>query len=126
MSTYPILFDRLAERGWTRDQLKQLAGLNFLRVFKSVEDVRDKLIRIEPMQTLIPDADLRASEQTETCRSDFDRNAPTETTTVATDGTDITVPSTEPTTSPTEPTTQPTEPTVLTEPPAPSENQSQS
>lgn len=41
---YPALFDRLAqpEKGeakWTPDELKKLAGLNFVRVLQAVEQV---------------------------------------------------------------------------------------
>jgi len=42
VSKYPDLFDRLAqsdEPKWSTEDLKKLAGLNFIRVFKEVEKV---------------------------------------------------------------------------------------
>jgi membrane dipeptidase len=42
VSKYPDLFDRLAqidEPKWSTDDLKKLAGLNLIRVFKEVEKV---------------------------------------------------------------------------------------
>jgi membrane dipeptidase len=48
VSKYPALFDMLAEDGhgfvpWTAEELKKLAFLNFIRVFKAVEHVRDSM-----------------------------------------------------------------------------------
>ena len=40
VSTYPQLFARLAERGWTEGDLKKLAGDNLIRAFKAAEEVR--------------------------------------------------------------------------------------
>ena len=41
MSKYPALFAGLLASGtWTLDDLKKLAGLNFLRVLREVERVR--------------------------------------------------------------------------------------
>lgn len=42
VSTYPLLFAELLAAGWSTDELKKLAGLNFLRVFEEVERVRDE------------------------------------------------------------------------------------
>ncbi|KAK9888933.1 hypothetical protein WA026_001152 [Henosepilachna vigintioctopunctata] len=43
VSTYPNLFAELIGTGkWNVEDLKKLAGLNFLRVFKEVEKVRDE------------------------------------------------------------------------------------
>jgi membrane dipeptidase len=42
VSKYPDLFDRLAqidEPRWSTEDLKKLAGLNLIRVFKEVEKV---------------------------------------------------------------------------------------
>ena len=40
MSKYPALFASLLASGaWSLDDLKKLAGLNFLRVFREVEKV---------------------------------------------------------------------------------------
>lgn len=42
VSAYPTLFAELMGTGkWSADDLKKLAGLNFLRVFREVEKVRD-------------------------------------------------------------------------------------
>lgn len=43
VSSYPTLFAELIATGkWTVDDLKKLAGLNFLRVLRDVERVRDE------------------------------------------------------------------------------------
>lgn len=43
VSTYPTLFAELMATGkWTVDDLRKLAGLNFLRVMQEVEKVRDE------------------------------------------------------------------------------------
>lgn len=65
------MFDALAEVGWDRSQLQKLAGLNLIRVFKAVEDVRDSLVKTEPYDIPIPDEDLEKALQIETCRSDY-------------------------------------------------------
>ncbi|BBG01817.1 MULTISPECIES: dipeptidase [Pseudonocardia] len=41
VSTYPRLFDALADRGWSRDDLAKLAGRNALRVLRSADDSAD-------------------------------------------------------------------------------------
>ncbi|GFG33145.1 hypothetical protein Cfor_12320 [Coptotermes formosanus] len=44
VSTYPTLFAALIRTGqWSTEDLKKLAGLNFLRVMKDVEKVRDAM-----------------------------------------------------------------------------------
>ncbi len=44
MSKYPQLFATLLASGmWTMEELKMLAGLNFLRVFREVEKVTPSL-----------------------------------------------------------------------------------
>lgn len=41
VSRYPYLFaELLQDPAWTEEDLKKLAGLNFLRVFRQVEKVR--------------------------------------------------------------------------------------
>lgn len=41
-SKYPLLFNELLkDPNWTEEDISLLAGKNFLRVFKSVENVRD-------------------------------------------------------------------------------------
>jgi membrane dipeptidase len=43
VSTYPALFAELARRGWTDEDLKKLAGLNFFRVLRANEKVARQL-----------------------------------------------------------------------------------
>lgn len=76
--------------------MKNLAGLNIIRVLKRVEAVRDELHEKEPYDVVIPDEDLTAAGQLDECRSDY----------------------TNPNLVPTVPTvpTEPVEPTVPTEP----------
>jgi membrane dipeptidase len=45
VSTYPALFAELARRGWSDDDLRKLAGENFLRVFARAEAVAKRLRR---------------------------------------------------------------------------------
>ena len=39
VSKYPALFEELRHRGWRDDELKNLAGLNLLRVMRANEEV---------------------------------------------------------------------------------------
>ncbi len=43
VSKYPILFAELLRRGYTKDDLKKIAGLNLLRVMRQVEQVAARL-----------------------------------------------------------------------------------
>ena len=45
VSTYPALFAELAKRGWSDNDLRKLAGENFLRVFAQAESVAKRLQR---------------------------------------------------------------------------------
>jgi membrane dipeptidase len=45
VSTYPALFAELARRGWSDNDLRKLAGENFLRVFAQAEAVAKRLQR---------------------------------------------------------------------------------
>jgi membrane dipeptidase len=45
VSTFPALFAELARRGWSDDDLRKLAGENFLRVFAQAETVAKRLQR---------------------------------------------------------------------------------
>ena len=38
MSTYPVLFAALLDKGWSGADLRKLAGENSLRVLRDVED----------------------------------------------------------------------------------------
>lgn len=56
VSSYPNLFAALIGTGkWTVEDLKKLAGLNFLRVFQDVEKVRDefKKAKIPPYEDIL-------------------------------------------------------------------------
>lgn len=82
VSKYPALFDLLAEEGhawkpWTAEELKKLAGLNLIRVFKAVETVRDSMIDAEIIDDPVPYVDM-LSENPEigSCRTDINKYAP--------------------------------------------------
>lgn len=75
VSKFPDLFDRLFEGGtdwdrWTSDELRKLAGENFIRVFQDVETVRDSLSNELPHEDIIPDADIIAANGY-SCLSNF-------------------------------------------------------
>lgn len=56
VSSYPTLFAELIGTGkWTIEDLKKLAGLNFLRVFQDVERVRDdfKKAKVPPYEDVM-------------------------------------------------------------------------
>jgi len=46
VSTYPLLFTELIERGWTDENLRKLASGNLMRVFSEVEAVSSRLARL--------------------------------------------------------------------------------
>ncbi|KAL7046089.1 hypothetical protein ACKWTF_002472 [Chironomus riparius] len=79
VSKYPALFDLLAEEGqdwkpWTADELKKLAGLNLIRVFKEVEAVRDFLKNSDIIDDPVPYDDVIASnENAKDCRTDLEK-----------------------------------------------------
>ena len=83
VSKYPALFDLLAEEGhdwkpWTADELKKLAGLNLIRVFKEVEAVRDFLKNSEIIDDPVPYDDvIMANENAKDCRTDLEKYKPT-------------------------------------------------
>ncbi|XP_064118560.1 dipeptidase 1-like [Macrobrachium nipponense] len=61
VSKYPELFATLLEDpSWSLQDLKKLAGLNFLRVFKRAEQVRDELAAEKPSEEIIPIHDIDA------------------------------------------------------------------
>lgn len=82
VSSYPVLFDRLAESGhgyepWTREDLKKLAGLNLIRVFKDVERVRDSLKATKILDIPIPYNDITGENpNVVACRSDIENYRP--------------------------------------------------
>ncbi|KAF7994955.1 hypothetical protein HCN44_004427 [Aphidius gifuensis] len=60
VSKYPELFAELLTKGWSEKDIQKLAGLNLIRVFKSVEQVRDRMAAegIEPFNDDIPENDI--------------------------------------------------------------------
>ena len=48
VSCYPALLAELMRRGYTHQNIKQLAGLNLLRVFREAEAVSARLKRANP------------------------------------------------------------------------------
>ncbi|CAG9770558.1 unnamed protein product [Ceutorhynchus assimilis] len=57
VSRYPYLFaELLADPDWSEQDIRLLAGLNFLRVFQKVEEVRDQFAKLEmqPFEELGP------------------------------------------------------------------------
>jgi len=69
VSKYPALFASLIASGaWSLDDLKKLAGLNFLRVFREVEKVSREYYKQTPLEKNIPNKDL--GDNTE-CKTDY-------------------------------------------------------
>ncbi|XP_024944676.1 dipeptidase 1 isoform X2 [Cephus cinctus] len=60
VSKYPELFAELLARGWSEKDIRKLAGLNLIRVFKAVEEVRDRMTEegMEPLEEEIPKEDI--------------------------------------------------------------------
>lgn len=54
MSTYPTLFAELLGDGWSEEELRKLAGENFLRVMREVEALRDqqKQMGVKPFEEI--------------------------------------------------------------------------
>ena len=74
VSKYPELFSALLASGtWTLEDLKKLAGLNFIRVFKEVEEVSARLQAVLPIaEEVIPGEAIRDKFE---CRSMAKRDA---------------------------------------------------
>lgn len=76
------MFDKLAETGhvyepWTKDDLKKLAGLNLIRVFKDVERVRDAKKHEKIIDDFIPYDDIiKENPDVITCRTDIEKYKP--------------------------------------------------
>ncbi|CAG7734619.1 unnamed protein product [Allacma fusca] len=67
-SKYPDLFLELATtQRWSQEDLEKLSGRNLLRVFKSVEQVRDILMTREPIQTTITKHELEQKRVDQSC-----------------------------------------------------------
>ncbi|XP_011055903.1 PREDICTED: dipeptidase 1 isoform X3 [Acromyrmex echinatior] len=60
VSKYPELFAELLAHGWSEKDIQKLAGLNLIRVFKAVEQIRDNLAAegMEPLEEEIPQEDI--------------------------------------------------------------------
>ncbi|XP_035712556.1 uncharacterized protein LOC110855851 isoform X2 [Folsomia candida] len=60
VSTYPNLLEELLKNGtWTEQDLKKLIGINFLRVFRQAESVRNSFKSAPPIEEWIPKSDLQ-------------------------------------------------------------------
>lgn len=81
-SKYPALFDILAQSGhnhtaWTKEELKKLAGLNLIRVFKDVEKVRDSLKESKLYESNVPYEDIKGENpNVGSCRTDVEKFKP--------------------------------------------------
>ncbi|XP_068200868.1 dipeptidase 1-like [Palaemon carinicauda] len=60
VSKFPYLFAELLldEERWNDESLKKLAGLNLIRAFKKMEEVRDSLSGVTPVEEPIPRDDV--------------------------------------------------------------------
>lgn len=67
VSKYPDLFAELIKRGWSDGDLQKLAGRNILRVFRAVEQIRDGLVNVPPIEDHIPPGQY----VNDSCRTDF-------------------------------------------------------
>jgi membrane dipeptidase len=60
VSTFPALFAELVRRGWSDDDLRQLAGRNLLRVLRAAEATAARLQRErQPSTRTIDELDRR-------------------------------------------------------------------
>jgi membrane dipeptidase len=57
VSTYPALFEELAARGYSEDELAMIAGRNVLRVMREAERVAERLQRERPPSTMAFEGD---------------------------------------------------------------------
>lgn len=62
---------------WTREELKKLAGLNLIRVFRDVERISSEIKArgVLPYESWIPDIELFRGNNNQLCRTDFKFNA---------------------------------------------------
>ncbi|XP_011706901.1 PREDICTED: dipeptidase 1-like [Wasmannia auropunctata] len=70
VSKYPDLFDRLyesraGEPRWTKEDLEKLAGKNLIRVFQTVEAMRDVLWAESPHEDTITGRELYIAQRKE-------------------------------------------------------------
>jgi membrane dipeptidase len=53
VSKYPKLFEELASRGLSKQELKGVAGANVLRVLKEVELTSARLVDVKPLEDVV-------------------------------------------------------------------------
>lgn len=58
VSTYPVLIEELLRRGWGEQELQGVLRGNLLRVFRQVEQVREKNKWQSPLEDMIPEEQL--------------------------------------------------------------------
>lgn len=58
VSTYPVLIEELLRRGWDEQELQGVLRGNLLRVFRQVEQVREKNKWQSPLEDMIPEEQL--------------------------------------------------------------------
>ena len=51
VTRYPYLIAELVRRGWKDEDLKKIAGLNFVRAFQKAEEVAARLQKERPAST---------------------------------------------------------------------------
>ncbi|XP_032743870.1 dipeptidase 3 [Rattus rattus] len=64
VSTYPVLLEELLRRGWGEQELQGVLRGNLLRVFRQVEQVREKSLGQSPVEVEFPER-----QQSSTCHS---------------------------------------------------------
>jgi len=67
VSKYPDLFQILASRGWSDEDMEKLASKNLIRIFKKVEAVRDALANRTPKQTSLTSEDIAKYNVSTSC-----------------------------------------------------------
>lgn len=70
------MFEKLAEDGngwkpWTGRELQNLAGKNIIRVLMEVENVKQAMRNIAPVESLIENKDLLLVEPDQSCRTNL-------------------------------------------------------
>lgn len=70
------MFEKLAEDGngwkpWTGRELQNLAGKNIIRVLMEVENVKQAMRNIAPVESLIENKELLLVEPDQSCRTNL-------------------------------------------------------
>jgi len=100
VSTFPTLFDQLGSEKWSENDLKKLAGLNFLRVLQQAEKVAKDASSLPADESFV-------LQFNSSCYTDYDARQNTDSPVTVT-----TLPTPKPTTQTTPTTTQTTTPTT--------------